>query len=65
MRHPEMSWFKMPLFVWSLYATAWVQVLATPIIGITLLLVMIEREKEMLLFTLDNCKMIAKPIETN
>ncbi len=43
MRAPGMDWFKMPLFVWSLYATAWVQVLATPIIGITLLLVAIER----------------------
>jgi cytochrome c oxidase subunit 1 len=43
MRAPGMSWFKMPLFVWSLYATAWVQVLATPIIGITLLLVALER----------------------
>lgn len=43
MRAPGMEWFKMPLFVWSLYATAWVQVLATPIIGITLLLVAIER----------------------
>lgn len=43
MRAPGMAWFKMPLSVWSLYATAWVQVLATPIIGITLLLVAIER----------------------
>ncbi|GAB4295379.1 MAG: cytochrome c oxidase subunit I [Ignavibacteriaceae bacterium] len=43
LRAPGMSWFKMPLFAWSLYATAWVQVLATPIIGITLLLVAIER----------------------
>ncbi len=43
MRAPGMSWFKMPLFVWSLYATAWIQVLATPIIGITLALVAIER----------------------
>jgi cytochrome c oxidase subunit 1 len=43
MRAPGMTWFKMPLFVWSLYATAWIQVLATPIIGITLLLVTIER----------------------
>jgi cytochrome c oxidase subunit I len=43
MRAPGMTWFKMPLFVWSLYATAWIQVLATPIIGITLLLVAIER----------------------
>jgi len=43
MRSPAMSWFKMPLFVWSLYATGWVQVLATPIIGITLVLVALER----------------------
>lgn len=43
LRAPGMDWFKMPLFVWSLYATAWIQVLATPIIGITLLLVAIER----------------------
>jgi cytochrome c oxidase subunit I len=43
MRAPGMTWFKMPLFTWSLYATAWVQVLATPVIGITLLLVTIER----------------------
>jgi len=43
LRAPGMSWFKMPLSIWSLYSTAWVQVLATPIIGITLLLVIIER----------------------
>lgn len=43
MRAPGMDWFKMPLFVWSLYATAWIQILATPIVGITLLLVAIER----------------------
>ena len=43
MRAPGMGWFRMPLFVWSLYATAWIQVLATPIIGITLLLVALER----------------------
>ena len=43
LRAPGMSWFKMPLFVWSIYSTAWVQVLATPIVGITLLLVLIER----------------------
>jgi cytochrome c oxidase subunit 1 len=43
LKAPGMDWFKMPLSVWSLYSTAWVQVLATPIIGITLLLVVIER----------------------
>jgi len=43
MRAPGMTWFKMPLFPWALYATAWIQLLATPIIGITLLLIIAER----------------------
>ena len=43
LRHPKMGWFKMPLFPWALYATAWIQVLATPIIGITLLMIIAER----------------------
>ncbi len=43
LRAPGMSWFKMPLFPWSLYATAWIQLLATPIVGITLLMVIAER----------------------
>jgi cytochrome c oxidase subunit I len=43
MRAPEMKWMKMPLFPWSLYATGWIQILATPIIGITLLMVIAER----------------------
>jgi cytochrome c oxidase subunit 1 len=43
LRAPGMKWTRMPLFPWALYATAWVQVLATPIIGITLLMVIAER----------------------
>ena len=43
MRAPGMGWFNMPLFQWSLYATGWIQIIATPIIGITLLLVIFER----------------------
>lgn len=43
LRAPGMDFFKMPLFVWGLYSTAWIQVLATPVIGITLLLVILER----------------------
>jgi len=43
MRAPGMSWFKMPLFIWAIYSTAWIQILATPIIGITLVLVLVER----------------------
>ncbi len=43
LRAPGMGWFRLPLFVWGIYATAWVQILATPVIGITLVLIMIER----------------------
>ncbi len=43
LRAPGMTWHKMPLFTWAVYGTAWIQVLATPIIGITLLLVILER----------------------
>ena len=43
MRAPGMGFFRMPLFIWSLYATAWIQVIATPVIGITILLVILER----------------------
>ena len=43
LRAPGMTWHRMPLFVWSVYGTAWIQLLATPIIGITLLLVIAER----------------------
>ncbi len=43
LRAPGMGWFRMPLFVWSLYATAWIQVLATPVLGITVLLIFMER----------------------
>lgn len=43
LRAPGMSFFKMPLFPWSIYATAWIQVLATPIVGITLLMIIAER----------------------
>ncbi len=38
-----MGWFQMPLFAWSLYATSWIQLLATPIVGITLLMIVAER----------------------
>ncbi len=43
LRAPGMDWFKMPLFSWALYATGWIQILATPVIGITLLLIVVER----------------------
>lgn len=43
MRAPGMTWFRLPLFVWSAYATSVIQVLGTPIVAITLLLTGIER----------------------
>jgi len=43
MRVKGMSMFQMPLFTWALYSTAWIQVVATPIIGITIVLVLLER----------------------
>lgn len=43
MRAPGMTWFRMPLFVWSTYATAWIQIIATPVIAITILLIIVER----------------------
>ena len=43
MRAPGMTWKRMPLFMWALYATSIIQVLATPVIGITLLLLIVER----------------------
>ncbi len=41
-RPQGMGWFQMPLNVWALYATALMQVLATPVLGITLLLLFME-----------------------
>ncbi len=43
MRAPGMKFFNMPLFPWSLYATAWIQLLATPVVGITLIMLIAER----------------------
>ncbi|QDT09906.1 cytochrome c oxidase subunit I [Planctomycetes bacterium K23_9] len=43
MRPPGMTWFRMPLFLWATYATSIIQVLATPVLGITLLLLIAER----------------------
>jgi cytochrome c oxidase subunit 1 len=43
MRAPGLTWFRLPLFVWSHYAAALIMVLGTPVIAITILLVGIER----------------------
>jgi cytochrome c oxidase subunit I len=43
LRAPGMGWFDMPLFAWGMYATSLIQVLATPVLGITLVLLAMER----------------------
>ncbi|MFL6264334.1 MAG: cytochrome c oxidase subunit I [Thermoanaerobaculia bacterium] len=43
MRAPGLSWFRLPLFIWSTYATSLIIMLGTPVIAITILLVGIER----------------------
>ena len=43
MRVPGMNWFRLPLFVWAHYATSLIQVLGTPVIAITVLLLAFER----------------------
>ncbi|RYZ67739.1 MAG: cytochrome c oxidase subunit I [Proteobacteria bacterium] len=43
LRAPGMTMYRIPLFVWALYSTAILQVLATPVLAITLLLLAMER----------------------
>jgi cytochrome c oxidase subunit I len=43
LRAPGLTWFRLPLFVWAIYATSIILVLATPVLAITLLLMGLER----------------------
>jgi cytochrome c oxidase subunit 1 len=43
MRAPGLTWFRLPLFVWSMYATSLIIVLGTPVVAITVLLLAAER----------------------
>lgn len=43
MRAPGMTWHRMPLFCWAIYSASLIQILATPVVGITLLLLIMER----------------------
>ncbi|MBN8549212.1 MAG: cbb3-type cytochrome c oxidase subunit I, partial [Deltaproteobacteria bacterium] len=43
LRCPGMTWSRLPVFIWASYATAVIQTLATPVVGITLLLLIMER----------------------
>ena len=43
LRAPGLTWFRLPLFVWAIYATSVILVLATPVLAITLVLMALER----------------------
>ncbi|HTN62250.1 MAG TPA: cytochrome c oxidase subunit I [Devosia sp.] len=43
LRAPGQTWFRLPIFVWTLYATSLVMVLATPMLAATLLLIVLDR----------------------
>ncbi len=43
MRAPGLTWFKLPLFIWASYATSIITILGTPVIAITLCLLLFER----------------------
>ena len=50
MHAPGMTWFRLPLFVWSNYATSLIMILGTPVLAITLLLVAFERVTQVGIF---------------
>ena len=43
MRAPGLTWFRLPLLIWTLYATSLIQILGTPVIAITVVLLALER----------------------
>ncbi|MBS1799940.1 MAG: cbb3-type cytochrome c oxidase subunit I [Acidobacteria bacterium] len=43
MRAPGLTWFRLPLFIWSHYAASIIMVLGTPVVAITIVLIAIER----------------------
>jgi cytochrome c oxidase subunit 1 len=50
MRAPGLTWFRMPLFVWAHYATSIIQILGTPVVAVTILMVAVERTLHLGLF---------------
>lgn len=50
MRAPGMTWFRLPLFVWSIYITSFLVLLATPILLITIFLVAMEEQLQLSIF---------------
>ena len=50
LRTPGMTWFRLPLFVWAMYTTSMVMVLATPVLAMTLVLIIAERWLQLPIF---------------
>lgn len=50
MRAPGLTWFRLPIFIWSMYATSIIFVLATPVLAITLLMIAVERIAQVCIF---------------
>lgn len=50
MRAPGLTWKRLPLFVWGAYATSVVQILATPVLAITVLMLFVEKAFEIGIF---------------
>jgi cytochrome c oxidase subunit 1 len=45
-----LGWFAMPVFVWAIYATSVIQVLATPVLGLAVILVALDHALHMGMF---------------
>jgi cytochrome c oxidase subunit I len=43
LRAPGLNWMRLPVFVWAIYSTSIIQTVATPVVGMTLLLLIAER----------------------
>jgi cytochrome c oxidase subunit 1 len=43
MRAPGLTWWRLPLFVWTLYATSFIFLLAVPVLAMAFILVIVER----------------------
>jgi len=51
MRAPGMTWFRLPLFIWAMYATSVIMILGTPVVAVTLLCVIFERAFHLPIFS--------------
>ena len=50
MRAPGMTWSRMPLFVWAMYATSLIMLLATPVLAVTVVMLAVERVAQIGIF---------------